>query len=339
MKKYMLLLVPAFFLLISSTVYAQRDPRSVITYQDFYDDLSAYGTWINYPSYGFVWSPNIAGEFAPYATNGYWLYSERGWFWKSNYPWGWAVFHYGRWLYDDYYGWLWVPGYDWSPAWVEWGSFDDYYAWAPLTPEVDVNINHSSWKPHNYFWNVVPRKYILEESMSKRILPKERMRDVVHKVSVMGNMKYNSENRHYSSGGPEIKDAKQNMKRERDVPTTRIIDNRAPENTKREKIDKKHEEVQVYKPRVENEPKQPNAGNNSPTPPGNNNANADRNNTVPQNKPAQSRTVESQQTKPVTPNTSQWPTTNNKTQRSNVKELSGAGSPPNQRPSTPRKKN
>lgn len=94
-----------------------------ITYQTFYNDLSPYGTWIDYPGYGNVWNPSGIADFTPYSSNGYWVYSNAGWSWNSGYSWGWAPFHYGRWFYDDNYGWLWVPGYDWSPAWVTWGTF------------------------------------------------------------------------------------------------------------------------------------------------------------------------------------------------------------------------
>ncbi|MGH2565197.1 MAG: DUF6600 domain-containing protein, partial [Ginsengibacter sp.] len=94
-----------------SYVASQGNENGPVTYQTFYDDLSPYGTWIDYPGYGSVWNPGIDGDFRPYDTNGYWIYSDMGWAWQSGYDWGWAPFHYGRWLYDDMYGWLWVPGY------------------------------------------------------------------------------------------------------------------------------------------------------------------------------------------------------------------------------------
>jgi hypothetical protein len=98
-----------------------------VSYQTFYDNLSPYGQWIDYPNYGYVWSPSVGADFKPYATNGHWVYTDMGWTWASDYNWGWATFHYGRWFYDNSYGWLWVPGYDWAPAWVSWRSSNDYY--------------------------------------------------------------------------------------------------------------------------------------------------------------------------------------------------------------------
>ena len=32
-----------------------------VTYDDFYNDLSPYGTWMDYPSYGRVWICNVPG--------------------------------------------------------------------------------------------------------------------------------------------------------------------------------------------------------------------------------------------------------------------------------------
>src|SRR3569833_588337 len=69
------------------------------TDQVFYDELSPYGSWIDYPDYGYVWAPAVDNDFRPYATNGSWVYSDYGWTWASGYDWGWATFHYGRWFY------------------------------------------------------------------------------------------------------------------------------------------------------------------------------------------------------------------------------------------------
>ena len=101
----------------SSRYYTQTQPQAQddysqdysqqpdITYQQFYNDLSPYGNWINYPGYGYVWMPGVTG-FRPYYTNGSWVYTNYGWTWASDYSWGWAPFHYGRWLNDRMYGWI-----------------------------------------------------------------------------------------------------------------------------------------------------------------------------------------------------------------------------------------
>ena len=85
-----------------------------VSFQTFYDELSPYGQWIDYPEYGYVWQPDSYryNDFHPYRSDGHWAWSEDyGWLWVSDYDWGWAPFHYGRWIYDDWDGWLWVPDY------------------------------------------------------------------------------------------------------------------------------------------------------------------------------------------------------------------------------------
>lgn len=150
--------------------YSEQDQPEQVTYQSFYDNLSPYGNWIDYPQYGHVWNPRVSSGFRPYATNGQWRYSNDGWAWQSNYNWGWAPFHYGRWLLDDNYGWLWVPGYDWSPAWVTWGRMDNNYAWAPLMPGVNVGMEYNNWRPNSSYWNIVPRERLGDRNISNVIV-------------------------------------------------------------------------------------------------------------------------------------------------------------------------
>jgi len=138
---------------------AQADVQ--VSYQTFYDELSPYGDWINYPEYGYVWQPNAGADFRPYNTNGQWVWTEDyGWTWDSYYNWGWAPFHYGRWFFDDYYGWLWEPGYEWAPAWVCWRTGGDYYGWAPLGPQFSAGVNFSfgNYNPPSNYWCFVDRQ-------------------------------------------------------------------------------------------------------------------------------------------------------------------------------------
>ncbi|MBK7028485.1 MAG: hypothetical protein IPH45_04430 [Bacteroidales bacterium] len=133
MKKIFLILVFAMVTIISVDAHSNRRPHSSITFQSFYDELSPYGDWIYMPDYGYVWRPffDRPDAFRPYSSGGDWVYTEYGWTWVSDYSWGWAPFHYGRWQFDDYLGWMWLPGYDWAPAWVTWGSYGNYWGWAP----------------------------------------------------------------------------------------------------------------------------------------------------------------------------------------------------------------
>ncbi len=110
------------------------DPQA---YAQFTDALTPYGSWVDDPSYGRVWtpSPQIVGvDFSPYATNGHWVMTEYGWTWVSGWDWGWAPFHYGRWAMRGGFGWCWIPGTLWGPAWVSWRSGGGFVGWAPLPP-------------------------------------------------------------------------------------------------------------------------------------------------------------------------------------------------------------
>lgn len=183
-----------------------QPPSGSITYQTFYDELSPYGTWIDYPGYGHVWNPRVDGDFRPYATNGYWAYSDEGWAWASNYSWGWAPFHYGRWMYDDAYGWLWVPGYDWSPAWVTWGTADNYYAWAPLMPEVNAGLEYTSWKPHSFYWNVCDRDHIYDRDLSHSLLNQEQAGNITNHIAIINNFNNTRVHNLFYARGPAIND-------------------------------------------------------------------------------------------------------------------------------------
>lgn len=104
--------------------------------QQFYGDLSPYGTWYQMPS-GWVWRPSVVvvdPYWIPYRHGGRWVWSDWGWYWCSDYSWGWAPFHYGRWTTYPGLGWCWVPDRVWGPSWVTWRYHGSYVGWAPLPP-------------------------------------------------------------------------------------------------------------------------------------------------------------------------------------------------------------
>jgi len=105
----------------------------VYTSTDDYEYLSYYGQWVEVPPYGMVWRPGVVSDWAPF-YNGHWVWSNYGWTWVSYEPYGWLVYHYGNWDYQPTLGWFWCPGRRWSPARVQWMTFGDYTAWAPLPP-------------------------------------------------------------------------------------------------------------------------------------------------------------------------------------------------------------
>ncbi|CAN5447295.1 hypothetical protein BH09BAC6_BH09BAC6_04550 [soil metagenome] len=158
---------------------AYADPQQ--TDQVFYDELSPYGQWIDYPEYGYVWQPNVDPDFRPYETNGQWAYSEYGWTWVSNYSWGWAPFHYGNWFFDGNYGWMWAPGNQWAPAWVTWSQSGDYYGWAPVPPRQSYN---SGWRPRDNDWNFVNARNINRGYVHNYVV---RNSNVARNVSYINN--------------------------------------------------------------------------------------------------------------------------------------------------------
>ena len=89
-------------------IYDQQ-PQYVPAGMTGYEDLNAYGNWINDSSYGQVWVPrSTPAGWAPYRT-GHWSYVKPwGWTWIDEQPWGFAPYHYGRWANSNN-RWVWVP--------------------------------------------------------------------------------------------------------------------------------------------------------------------------------------------------------------------------------------
>ncbi len=154
------------------------------SFQVFYDELGAYGKWMDYPGEGYVWSPGVDPSFQPYSTNGHWVYSDQGWTWVSDYNWGWAPFHYGRWFYEDGYGWLWLPGHEWAPAWVTWGHSGNYYGWAPLGPHIASN---QQWTPPERSWTFVPQEHIAKTNISQYVVDRSTNNTIVKNVTIINN--------------------------------------------------------------------------------------------------------------------------------------------------------
>lgn len=123
------------------------------------EELDHYGRWVDDPSYGQVWVPEVASDWAPYRYGRWSWVDYYGWTWVSLDPWGWAPYHYGRWYYGGY-GWAWYPGpvhvrTYWSPALVAffgWGGGGGFgvgvgfgfghVGWVPLAP---YEVCHPWW--------------------------------------------------------------------------------------------------------------------------------------------------------------------------------------------------
>lgn len=213
-----------------------------VSFQMFYDNLSVHGNWINDPNYGYVWSPNVSAGFAPYSTNGYWVYTDYGWTWASNYSWGWAPFHYGRWYYDSYYGWLWAPDTVWAPAWVTWRYYDGYYGWAAVGPgiSIDIAFGNSYTVPYNQ-WVFVRDRDFGRPNISNYYINKSKNTTIIKNSVVINSIQTNKGNRY--NAGPARGHVQKRVGHE--IAQVNIKDRNKPG----QKMSGK--ELQLYKPRVE----------------------------------------------------------------------------------------
>lgn len=218
-----------------------------ITYQQFYDDLSPYGQWIDYQNYGYVWMPAEQG-FRPYYNNGQWVYTDYGWTWASNYNWGWAPFHYGRWLYDNSYGWMWVPGYEWAPAWVAWRSGGDYYGWAPLGPGMNMHSNYGGGIPYNN-WAFVPQRYVTSPRINNYYVNRERNVTIINNTTIINNNTRVVNNTNIYTSGPSQNDFERNTHEK--IRRVKIVQRNTPGDTK-----VGNSTVSIYRPAVKEKPAQ-----------------------------------------------------------------------------------
>jgi len=194
-------LMLAFAMLLSRPVDAQPGVGVSINFQTFYDELSPYGEWIDYPEYGYTWRPRVGTDFRPYATNGSWAYTaDNDWMWNSGYDWGWAPFHYGRWFQDPYYGWLWVPGYEWSPAWVSWRGGGDYYGWAPIRPGINISIGFGGYNPPYDYWTFAPCRYMTSIHIGRYYYPYRNNVTIFNRTTIINNYNYGSRGGNYRGG-------------------------------------------------------------------------------------------------------------------------------------------
>lgn len=109
------------------------------------------GRWLYDASYGYVWTPAIAGSinWAPY-HDGRWVWINGNYVWISSERWGWAPYHYGRWVFLRQGGWCWVPprkgAVHWGPGYVGWVYTPNYVSWIPLAPG-ETYYGHGNYGP------------------------------------------------------------------------------------------------------------------------------------------------------------------------------------------------
>ncbi|MFA6402760.1 MAG: DUF6600 domain-containing protein [Salinivirgaceae bacterium] len=244
MKTYrFLVLVMAIMAAISINAKQALAQESSISIQVFYDELSPYGQWVEYPNYGYVWIPDGGPDFVPYSSGGYWVLTDYGWTWVSDYSWGWAPFHYGRWDYDNYYGWFWVPDTEWGPSWVVWRSSPGYYGWAPMGPGISINLSfETNYNYHHDYWVFVRdtdfdrrdiHRYYVNKHDNDRII---RSSTVIHKTTA------DNHRRTTYIAGPERADVQKATGRK--INARSIQDNSKPG----QKVSNK--KLNIYRPQV-----------------------------------------------------------------------------------------
>jgi len=223
---------------------ASAQPAGDVSYQNFYDELSPYGRWIDYPEYGYVWCPDEGPDFRPYSTNGHWVWSDDyEWMWVSDYSWGWAPFHYGRWFYDDMYGWMWMPGYEWSPAWVAWRSGGDYYGWAPLRPGISISFGFSigSYSPPYNYWCFTPCRYITSPRIYDYCVSPRQNVTIINNTTIINNYNYS---RNVFVTGPRRTDAER-------FTNSRINSVRVRDISRPGRAGFRNNEVSIYRPSIQ----------------------------------------------------------------------------------------
>jgi hypothetical protein len=237
-----LLLTAAATFLVPQRATAQG---ASVSFQVFYDDLSPYGTWVNSPSYGYVWVPNAGPGFVPYETGGHWVYTEFGWTWVSDYAWGWAPFHYGRWYSDPVYGSMWVPDSQWGPAWVTWRHADGYYGWAPMEPGISVGIYTSGGYniPADRWCFVHERDFGREDIRNHYVSRSENNTIVSHSTVVSNTVVDHSRNQTYAAGPPNT-----DVQRATGKPVNTVAIHDAPKPAQ----SKSGNNLEIYRPKIQN---------------------------------------------------------------------------------------
>jgi len=159
------------------TTSATPDNQPVSTFRDV---LSPYGSWMQLPDVGWVWSPDpaiVGANFEPYVTGGQWTYSDWGWTFETDWSWGWAPFHYGRWYLAPSAGWVWWPDDEWAPSWVDWRWGDGFVGWQPLGPPgVQAGLS----------WTFVGVTDLERPHLNEYVVPRARMPELLEQTQLVG---------------------------------------------------------------------------------------------------------------------------------------------------------
>jgi hypothetical protein len=228
----------------TALVPAKANGQGPVSFQVFYDDLSPYGRWADYPGYGYVWMPDAGADFMPYSTAGYWAMTDYGWTWVSDYSWGWAPFHYGRWDFNQSYGWFWIPDETWGPAWVSWRRAPGYYGWAPLGPGMSLEMaTRGGYEMREDRWMFMDERHFGDRDMKRYYGPRERRAELMRSSTAINNT-YEDKNRHSTYISGPRREEVQKLTRTSIRPVA-VHENEAPGQSL------KNNELNIYRPRIE----------------------------------------------------------------------------------------
>ena len=248
MKKHIKILFILLIVALSTVSFSKKTKaqQPYVSFQVFYDQLSPYGQWVDYPQYGYVWIPNAGHDFVPYSTRGYWILTEYGWTWYSDYNWGWAPFHYGRWDYDSYYGWFWLPDNEWGPSLVIWRQAEGYYGWAPMRPGITINVSFGNdYNSHNDHWVFVRDKDFGKSNIHKYYVNRNDHDRIIRNSRVINNTFDDRGRNTKYVAGPDRNDVQKVTGRKNR--TVAVQDNNNPGH----KL--KGDQLEIYRPKVNNQ--------------------------------------------------------------------------------------
>ena len=214
-----------------------------VNFQVFYDQLSPYGQWVEDYNYGYIWIPMAGPDFAPYLSNGYWVFTNYGWMWVSDYDWGWATFHYGRWDYNGSYGWFWVPENEWGPSWVTWRWSQGYYGWAPMRPGVSISITFGNYNDvPNDRWIFVRDRDIERHDIGRNYVDRRNNINIINNSTVITKTYYDDRRRTTYVAGPGREDVQKIIGKTIKPISVREKDKPGQSLT--------NDQVQIYRPQV-----------------------------------------------------------------------------------------
>ncbi len=116
----------------------------------FRDVLQRFGSFVNHPRFGEVWTPApgvVPAGWSPYPAC-HWTYDReaQSWAYRDPTEWGNIVHHQGRWAFEPQTGWMWIADAAYGPGWVYWRNDARSVSWAALGPDPAQPVPTMGWQ-------------------------------------------------------------------------------------------------------------------------------------------------------------------------------------------------